>query len=559
MAAENEVRQRAEPEHVQQVPRCVGVRGKLGCLVEPGRFVGELIQVLGATQQGRLRRAGARPATGLPVGDDQPWARLVRVADQDGARIQTAVDQMTGVRVPHDLGEVADQVEAFLHGQPVTALRQPVIEAHRVRIVLEDHRWPELVVDQVGGVRNAWMMDALQQPELPLGGALDGVPVVWARLRREVEADPAHDTRVELVPSQVVLPPLPLRVRLRVQQQLQHGPVGDRGPDAGPVDQAHNLSTPSTVDQVALVGRLLGQQSQDARQTGVAVGLQAVHPLPPDLVEARPHGWCVQEDRGADERYLDPLAGLLAIMLEQAGQPLGLPVGQDQRVVGPAGAPVRRPHHPLVAVTADRTLPVLELQQVQSARGQDQQVNLVYRAIGRHEFDIRPGEVRIGVEQERLDVPKTGPLVLPGAGIDLFPARRVVTDLAHLPDSLSERGNADRRQGETQPHRMVRVRLSIVATLRHPHPGGVVVLSCQIGCRPIAVLGQRIPCDLPLLFRSALDALRRCGVRVGPLEDSPSRRSGPRSTHVFNRIVEGNSSDRVEPIAEIPRRLEVGP
>ena len=139
-------------------------------------------------------------------------------------------------------------------------------------------------------------------------------------------------------------------------------------------------------------------------------------------------------------------------MFEQARQAFGFSIGQDQRIVLVPGVPAGGSHAPPGTVPADLTLPVLELDQVQATRGEYEQVDLVDGTLGRQKLDIRPGEIRICVRKQDLDVPQAGALVFPRASVDLLPARRIVPDLSSPPPMPRLTPRAATRQGQGPIH-----------------------------------------------------------------------------------------------------------
>jgi hypothetical protein len=130
------------------------------------------------------------------------------------------------------------------------------------------------------------------------------------------------------------------------------------------------------------------------------VTVQTIHMLAADLIQPRrPQVGGMQEDRRTHIRGQALLALLPGVEADQPGQPLGLAVGQDVRVVLGREAGVGHPADPLGAVSGDLTLPVLELQHIQAAGREHQRVDLVDGTVGADELDVRPDVVRIHVGQ----------------------------------------------------------------------------------------------------------------------------------------------------------------
>lgn len=227
--------------------------------------------------------------------------------------------------------------------------------------------------------------------------------------------------------GQEVLPADALRDRVRVQDELPDPPVGHRWADLGALHQLDDLLAGGRGDQVPGVGRRVGEEVLEAGQPRLAgVAVQAVDTLAAEVVEPRAQCPRMQENGGPDERCLRLPALLAGVVPDQRGQPLGLAVGQDQRVVLGGEPAARHPAHPLGAVTGELALPVLEFQHIQAARRQHQGVDLVDRPVGADELDIRPYAVWVGVGQVGGKLPQSIILVLECAAVDVLPTGRVL-------------------------------------------------------------------------------------------------------------------------------------
>src|SRR5262249_42300131 len=123
------------------------------------------------------------------------------------------------------------------------------------------------------------------------------------------------------------------------------------------------------------------------------------------------------------------------------GEPFGLAVGQDVRTVLRGEPAVGHSSYPLSPVAPDLALPVLELQDEQTARREHQSVDLVDRPISANELDICPHMVRVRIGQVGGQVTEAILLVREGARVDLLPPRRI---LAHAAPPLRLR-SAQRR------------------------------------------------------------------------------------------------------------------
>ena len=156
-------------------------------------------------------------------------------------------------------------------------------------------------------------------------------------------------------------------------------------------------------------GRGLQQAVGDAGQAGLvlaAVQAEQVHAgggrqQAPESGMVQEHGLLHERHHGA--RVRDAGAGLLRpaeqLVLELARQPLRLAAGELERgVLGPV--PVAAPGQ---VVAAQGAGVVLQLDQVQPAAAQDQQVDLVPLAVAVAELEVRPGAERSVVGQQGAD------------------------------------------------------------------------------------------------------------------------------------------------------------
>ena len=98
-----------------------------------------------------------------------------------------------------DLSQVLHQVQPLRDGQLFASLRQPLVEPHRVGVVVEYHRRAEGVVDKIGRPGDTRVVDALKQPELPLRAAPDRRQLRGGGSAGQVEPHPADERGVERV------------------------------------------------------------------------------------------------------------------------------------------------------------------------------------------------------------------------------------------------------------------------------------------------------------------------------------------------------------------------
>ena len=221
-----------------------------------------------------------------------------------------------------------------------------------------------------------------------------------------------------------------------MQQQLADLTVGDRRPDLGAAHQLDDLPAAAGVDEMTRVAWARQQELFQTRQAG-ELTIDPVDVLAADRVETGAQIDGVQEDRRADIRGEAFFALLAGVVADQTSQPLRLAICQQVRVVLRREPCIRHPSHPLVAVTRELALPVLELQHEEATRGEHQSVDLVDRPVGAHELDVRPHVVGLDVGQVVGKYSQPVALMRERAGVDLLPAWRVCP---HVPASLPPRG-----------------------------------------------------------------------------------------------------------------------
>jgi hypothetical protein len=164
------------------------------------------------------------------------------------------------------------------------------------------------------------------------------------------------------------------------------------------------------------LGRVLSEDVDHARQAAgldwlvVAVPAEAGDMIPSARVEAAVEVGIGEEDERCDE--WKRLAAQRRLTSEQRLQSLRLPVREDHRVVEadlacPAG--LRAP--PRTRVTANDTGPALDLDQEQTLRADDEEIDLADVAV-LDELEVRPGAIGLMVgqalleERERLLLPE---------------------------------------------------------------------------------------------------------------------------------------------------------
>ncbi len=355
----------------------------------------------GVATGGRHRHPGRRLRTArcrLPVRDLEEEA--VRCAAYpDTARAQPTVGEHPTVGVRHRLGDPAEQREPVVEGQLPFVLPQKVVEPRQGRVVTEDDRRAEVMLDEVDGCRDTGMVDAAQRQILPLRGPHQLVPLVaGVDTARKVDTDPARPVLGEaVVAGQEVLPARPVGEGRHLQPQAAHRPDALGLADPGLVDRAGKSTA-----QLRVHPARLAHVVEEARQLGLVVTPEDVRPA----FRREPHiqASVAQEDRALDPRHPAPTHSLLGG--QQRLQLACLTSRSDDRVVD--GCTVRLT--PCACVAHEHAGPRLDLQDDDAGRGDEQQVNLVDRTVGAEKLRVRPGPERILVRQQRLEIPQGRPL-----------------------------------------------------------------------------------------------------------------------------------------------------
>ncbi len=320
-------------------------------------------------------------------------------------RRQRAVVDPPGVRGAHRLGKLPHQSEASSQVQTVPVLDQVVVQAQRLRVVVEEDRGPggmprrQIVLQ----LHRARMTKPAQYRCLAGGGSLHRAPlVVGGATFAEEDSYPCQIVQLGMA-AQIVGPGEPGVERLRLQEVGAHLVLAADRCDTeflqGRIDKAGRRGC----GLVPGVSRRYGQRLHELfdREHAVHIGGRKVHPK---LV--------VGEADRFTHPDLRPVRRPTGDTVDQARQLLGLPVRQVQRVAVPTAGPTRRGLHPVVATTVDRAVPILELDQEHSGRRHDQKVDLTDVPAVRGEREVRPGAPRLLVRQTPANRLKTAALVL---------------------------------------------------------------------------------------------------------------------------------------------------
>jgi hypothetical protein len=288
-AGEDQHRYRPQREHVGQLRVGVGDVVELGGEIAVG-VVRQQRREIGSGHRRVLGGGGGGGAPDrLPVADLE-LAAVAALGDDHVLGHQRAVGQALLVGVAQDLGELADQLDAGEHVELVGVVSQPVVQADRVRIVVEHLHRPALVGLELQRLVDAGMVDGGQQLELAAGGALElgalGLGGAFSGAKHPQTA--LHLPAVGVLAKEV-LPEGPLGEDL-AELVGAHAPVGGRLADARLVHGLGHGVRQGGVHAGAASGIDVGQVGDDARQRQAVALLvlrrvRAKHALLGELVE----------------------------------------------------------------------------------------------------------------------------------------------------------------------------------------------------------------------------------------------------------------------------------
>ena len=376
---------------------------------------GGVVQGVGGA---RVGAAGGVARGGLPVRQPQRQRAALgtrHTVDEHALRPERAVDEALAVGVLQRLGEVAHELQPLRQRQARAVVAHQVVEPHRVRVVLEQQRRAEFGVLVVLGLEDAGMLDAFEHLEFP--PRLPGPRRTGLRAGRAGHGVDAH-AAVDGVDRDMLRGPVLEAVALGQQRaELVVADLAvlvgraDAGFLQGAVDCAGLLRVDRAGQRERGGGDAAGQRRDDAgvvRRAGAALleGAEAG-----TAVEAAIQAGGRQEHRRLDERQ--PHLGLddRRLTPQQAGQALGLAVGQDQRVVGGQDTAVGGPG-PGVDIAGQRAGPALDLDHEQPGARQHQRVHLADLALVVDELEVGPDVPRVAVGQvgaqpvQRLALPR---------------------------------------------------------------------------------------------------------------------------------------------------------
>ena len=402
LAAEKLVGDAAERKDIQaRTLRGVGA-GRLRRQVDLPQVFDVVLDVLGAggaVPGGRHPRFTDVARRGLPVHQPQAPRTAAAAIDEDALRPQGAVVQALRVGVLQRLGDVADPLQALRDRQVLALLPQQVIEAHGLRVVIEDQRRAEFGLLVVLDLEDARVVDAFENLELAAGLANPRGADLRTRSRGDrVDAHPA----VYGVDADV--PRFPVLKTGTLGQQLAQPVVAHLAVLVGRADAGFG--------QGAGDGASLRRVNSDRRAVGDAVGQRADDPgvvrgagsavleggRPGQALEPARQAARRQKDRRFDEGQPELGLGDGRLTAQQAGQTLGLAIGEEERVVDRGRSAVGRPG-PAMRIAGQNARAALDLDQEEADRRQHQGIHLVDLALIVDEFEVGPDAPGIAVGQ----------------------------------------------------------------------------------------------------------------------------------------------------------------
>ena len=405
LAAEEVVGDAAEREDIEAgALRRVGPGG-LGRKVDQPWVFDVVLDVAGAGGAvhgvGRCQIADVAGITcgRLPVHQPDVHDGAVQVMNEDALRPQGAVVKALGMRVLERLRDVAHELKALGDGEGLAALTQQVVQAHGFRVVIKDQRGPEFGFLVVLDLQDVGMVDAFEDLEFAPRLSNPSGPDLWAgRSGQRVDAHaPVHCVDADVAR-------FPVLKALALSQQLGEPVVAHLAVLVGGTD--------ARLSQATGDGTRLCGVNRRARTVGDAVG-QCAHDAGiidgarPAVLERgclgqpfKPAGQAGgrQKNRWLDEGKPDLGFCYGRLAAQQAGEPLGLAVGQDDGVVVSVGTAVGGPR-PAVRIAPQHAGAAFDFDQEQAGRGKHKRIDLADLAFIVDEFEVRPDVPGIAVGQ----------------------------------------------------------------------------------------------------------------------------------------------------------------
>ena len=344
---------------------------------------------------------GQLARTGVPVADQQTQ-RLValRRANRDAARRERPMGDPLGVRVLHGLAELAHQLDAIVERYRPEVIRRPQIKAFLALGVLEDHRRTALALHQLVGVQDPGVTDTADEPVLLIGLLAQAI-LLLPRGGSAGEVDAGSSARVEgRAASGEILPTGALVDRI-TELPIAHLAAAVGGQQPGLTDGLGDRPRHRSIDGVAPLAearRVLDRLDDPRKLIGPVLTRAAPgHAGLADAVEAHVELGRGEEHQRREER--EPLVAQGLLTLQQGAQPLGLGVGQDERMVVGLLAAAGEADPPALVVAREHPGERLDLHEEEPHRGDHEQIDLVHRAVVGDELHVRPRPVRLVVRQ----------------------------------------------------------------------------------------------------------------------------------------------------------------
>ena len=360
LAGEDQVAERAEPEHVELGGRRVGA-AELRRQVRPGRALDVRGQrddagTAGARAGRRDRCAVRGPGRDLPVADPQPRVPAVQL-HVDAAGRERPVVQVAAVGVIDGLGELPDHLHPRLDRQVTVVRRHELVKPLPVLAVPEDDgRAGVVLVAVLLGADDAVVGDPLERQVLPSRRAAGRLArLLGSAQLGQVDADPADLVIGQRgIAGEVVLPGRARVEGTRLQLVRADLPVLVLALDADLPQQLVELLGQGWRHPVLLAARRLVQQAlPDTGQAGLAgQPVAAVDADPLKFVQVTAQVRRGEEDRGLNAGNPVPDVERPGCLPELTRKFFSLQVGEMQRVLEcpgpfvteqPGGAVVRGP------------------------------------------------------------------------------------------------------------------------------------------------------------------------------------------------------------------------
>ena len=367
LAAENQIGEAPQRKYIEfGAMRRVGARRLRGKINQAG-IVDAGFDMFGAG--GAINRIGDAGVAGgrLPV-QQLGLERAAFLPHQDAPRPQGAMVEPLGMGVLESLGQVPHQLQTLVDVQRLATVANQVIEADRGQVMLEQERGTQLGILVVLAAQDTGVFDAFEHCELA-----PGLPDPGGALLRAGDGGQRVNAHPALHRSDAGVAGQPVLKAVALGQQLEQFVVADLPARVGWTHPRFGQAT-SDRSRLLAIDRAMHRTANALGQHGDEAVVIASARLPPPInPRGRPirqsavEGSGRKKDKGFDEGQPQPGLQDRRLALQQAGQALGFPVGEQERMIDRSRPSLRHPG-PEARIARHPARPALNLDQEQPRR-----------------------------------------------------------------------------------------------------------------------------------------------------------------------------------------------